>query len=198
MYSEPAGAKKKTKQHRRVHLCCFRKSDPQITRIKDGVVTTHEDVTQNPAYIIASFGLAKLKKKTGETTTVRYLESRVDRRWEYQRGPLGGGMSKAVKPLMHCAAAPSPTLSTYWSYHKPIDNLRAIYLQKKKYNRATLTSQAKKQKNKTKLSVPNASPFLKVIVFGKICFFTSIFYFGFQLATNIRNVQGYFLKVGII
>jgi hypothetical protein len=31
----------------------------------------------------------------------------------YQRGPRGGGMSMAVKPLMHWAAAPSPTFRTY-------------------------------------------------------------------------------------
>jgi len=31
----------------------------------------------------------------------------------YQRGPRGGGISKAVKPLMHWAAEPWPTLRMY-------------------------------------------------------------------------------------
>lgn len=99
-------------------------------------------------------------------------------------------MSKAVKPLMHCAAAPSPTLSTYWSYHKPIDNLRAIYLQKKKTEQLLLP----KQKNKKKTFGPKCQSIFKshCVYDGKICIFTSIFYFGFQLATNIRNVQGTF------
>lgn len=32
----------------------------------------------------------------------------------YHRGPRGGGMSIAVKPLMHWAACPSPTFRIYW------------------------------------------------------------------------------------
>jgi hypothetical protein len=33
----------------------------------------------------------------------------------YQSGPIGGGMSKAVNPLMQCAMNPSPTLRMYCS-----------------------------------------------------------------------------------
>lgn len=36
------------------------------------------------------------------------------RNFTYQRGPRGGGISIAVKPLMHWATGPSPTLSMYW------------------------------------------------------------------------------------
>lgn len=35
------------------------------------------------------------------------------RRIIYQRGPRGGGISIAVKPLMHWVAAPSPTFRIY-------------------------------------------------------------------------------------
>lgn len=34
----------------------------------------------------------------------------------YQSGPRGGGTSRAVNPLMHCAAAPSPTLRMYCNH----------------------------------------------------------------------------------
>lgn len=35
----------------------------------------------------------------------------------YQRGPRGGGMSIAIKPLMHWAVGPSPTFIMYWWHH---------------------------------------------------------------------------------
>lgn len=46
-----------------------------------------------------------IQKDSKTTTKARY----------YQRGPRGGGTSRAVNPLMHWATSPSPTLRTYWS-----------------------------------------------------------------------------------
>ena len=45
----------------------------------------------------------------------------------YQRGPRGGATSSAIKPLMHCAAAPSPTFRIYCSHHNIIKRLEWDY-----------------------------------------------------------------------
>ena len=45
-----------------------------------------------------------------EETVKKYAESK---RETYHRGPRGGATSKAVNPLMHWAATPSPTSRTY-------------------------------------------------------------------------------------
>ena len=44
---------------------------------------------------------------------VKLVFESFDKKIIYQRGPRGGGISKAVKPLMHWAAEPWPTLRMY-------------------------------------------------------------------------------------
>lgn len=59
----------------------------------------------------------KCGKRTSKGIKLSIVQKNVSKWWKrlmYQIGPRGGGISIAVKPLMHWAAGPSPTLSMYW------------------------------------------------------------------------------------
>lgn len=59
--------------------------------------------------------LANVKKphQTESNIVKKQSSLRITCRDIYQRGPRGGGISSAVKPLIHCATGPSPIFSTY-------------------------------------------------------------------------------------
>ena len=108
--------------------CGIREANPHFAVVKDGVVGSHEDVTQYPASVSGIGFRDHIPLKVNRQRS-------VDRSWSagnvhdsflpgklyspvyrsYQRGPIGGGMSRAVNPLMQCAMNPSPTLRMYCS-----------------------------------------------------------------------------------
>lgn len=107
---------------RKVLLHCLCNSNSQLAIVEHGVVDAHEDVSKDPAqkmqHVIQTvprfYAYNALQHSTVNDKHHRKLVSH-DCSSKYQRGPRGGGTSKAVNPLMHWAAAPSPTLRTYCS-----------------------------------------------------------------------------------
>ena len=108
--------------------CGIREPNSHFAVVKDGVVGSHEDVTQYPASVSRTGFRDRIPRKVNRKRS-------VDRSWSagnvhdsflpgqlyspvyrsYQRGPIGGGMSRAENPLMQCAMNPSPTLRMYCS-----------------------------------------------------------------------------------
>lgn len=95
--------------------CCLCKSNSQAAIVKHCVVDTHEDISKDPAqnnhslwdYTTSNCKMINIITCDKNREKLRHGSSK------YHRGPRGGGTSNAVKPLMHWAAAPSPTLRTY-------------------------------------------------------------------------------------
>lgn len=118
-----------TRRGPRSALGCFSKPDLEIAEIKHRMVHSHEHIPQYPAPLsFISYKHLKPNKKQ------QHEKQPTKNKWEdesrHQRGPRGGGMSKATKPLMHCAADPSPILRMYWTV---VSRLRSLVLEMEEF-----------------------------------------------------------------
>ncbi|MFS7920996.1 hypothetical protein Hanom_Chr03g00231411 [Helianthus anomalus] len=69
----------------------------------------------------------------------------------YQRGPRGGATSKAVKPLMHCATSPSPTLRIKMTSRMNVARFQTFWIQMRK-NKPLNESRKTSQTSGTKMT----------------------------------------------